>query len=421
MPASSTSEAHRAAAVVAPPAEARAGGDGRRLRIAIVYDCLYPHTIGGAERWYRSLASRLASRHDVTYLTRVQWRAGTSPDAPAGVKLIGLGADAPLYTRSGRRRIGPPLHFGIGVFLHLLRNRRAYDVVHTCGFPYFPMMLAAVVARLGGPPVVTDWIEVWPPEYWNNYLGRYGGWVGTLVQRLCIRLTDQAFTFAASTAVMLRRYGYRKEPVILRGMFAGDEPPPDLATVRAPLVVYVGRHIREKHVTAIPAAIARARETIPDLRAIIFGDGPERPRLLEEVARWRLEGCVECPGFADWSLIDEALRRALCLLLPSEREGYGLVILEAAARGTPAIVVQGPHNAAVEFIEDGENGYVAADAGPAALAQAIIQVNQNGASMRRRTAARFKQLEPTFTITSSLARIEQAYRAAAGASALNRT
>ena len=400
-----------------------------RLRIAIVYDCLYPHTIGGAERWYRSLASRLATRHDVTYITRVQWRAGETPDAPAGVKLVALGSNAPLYTSAGRRRIVPPVRFGLGVFLHLWRNRRNYDVVHTCSFPYFPLMLAAIVARLGGPLVVTDWIEVWPPDYWNSYLGRYGGWIGALIQRLCIRLTDQAFTFADGTAAMLRRYGYRKEPVILRGMFASDEAPleleqgldPDLTSARAPLVVYVGRHIREKHVTAIPAAIARARETIPELRSIIFGDGPERAALLAEVARLRLDGCIDCPGFVAWPAIDEALRRALCLLLPSEREGYGLVVLEAAARGTPAIVVRGPHNAAVDFIEDGVNGYIASDAGPVALAAAIIQISQNAASLRVSTVARFKRLEPTFSIESSLARIEQAYRAAAGSSSTSRT
>ena len=37
------------------------------MRVCLVYDCLYPFTIGGAERWYRNLAERLAaSGHEVT-------------------------------------------------------------------------------------------------------------------------------------------------------------------------------------------------------------------------------------------------------------------------------------------------------------------------------------------------------------------
>src|SRR5262245_14907411 len=51
----------------------------RRVRVCIVYDCLYPYTIGGAERWYRSLAERLAATGaEVTYLTLRQWEPGTS-------------------------------------------------------------------------------------------------------------------------------------------------------------------------------------------------------------------------------------------------------------------------------------------------------------------------------------------------------
>src|ERR1700729_3261337 len=44
------------------------------MRICLVYDCLFPHTVGGAERWYRNLGERLAAdAHDVTYLTLRQW------------------------------------------------------------------------------------------------------------------------------------------------------------------------------------------------------------------------------------------------------------------------------------------------------------------------------------------------------------
>ena len=55
------------------------------MQVCIVYDCLYPFTIGGAERWYRNVAEALASRgHDVTILTLRQWEPGDEPNI-AGV------------------------------------------------------------------------------------------------------------------------------------------------------------------------------------------------------------------------------------------------------------------------------------------------------------------------------------------------
>src|SRR5262245_15897057 len=114
------------------------------MRIALVYDCLFPHTVGGAERWYRNLAERLAAAgHEVTYLTLRQWERSSPPDVP-GVRVVAVGPRFTLYVE-GRRRIGPPLAFGAGVFWHLLRHRRAYDVVHTASFPYFSLLAAGAL------------------------------------------------------------------------------------------------------------------------------------------------------------------------------------------------------------------------------------------------------------------------------------
>ncbi len=58
------------------------------MRVLIVYDCLFPYTIGGGERWYRTLAERLAADgHEVTYLTLRQWERGARPQLP-GVQVV---------------------------------------------------------------------------------------------------------------------------------------------------------------------------------------------------------------------------------------------------------------------------------------------------------------------------------------------
>jgi glycosyltransferase involved in cell wall biosynthesis len=390
-------------------AEAPPGGGVRSLRIAMVYDCLFPHTIGGFERWFRAVAQRLASRHRVTYLTRTQWDAGKGPDRPPGVEVIALGGGRQLYAGAGRRRIVPPLRFGLAVLAHLTRNRRRYDVVHTCSFPYFPLLSAAVAKAAGGPPVVTDWIEVWPREYWRDYLGWAGGAAGAAVQRLCIALTGPCFTLSTLTAASLREHGYRGQPVVLHGIYDGPVLPPPAQVQRDPVVVYVGRHIPEKQVSMIPEAVALARRQLPGLRGLIFGDGPERRRVLDEIARLRLDGAIECPGFAPWPEIDCAMRAANCLLLPSRREGYGLVVVEAAARGTPSVVVAGAENAATSLVESGVNGYVVPTANPAALAEAIVKVHAAGPALVQSTYGWFREHARQLSVDSSVAQIEEVH------------
>jgi glycosyltransferase involved in cell wall biosynthesis len=384
------------------------------MRIAIVYDCLYPYTVGGAERRYRSLVAHLAQRHEVTYLTRRQWERGAVLEAPPQVHVVAVSGGRQLYVGSGRRRIVPPLRFGLGIFWYLLRHRREFDVVHTCSFPYFSLIAARLACAFGGPPVVTDWYEVWTGHYWREYLGPNAGRIGAAVQSLCVRLSGPAFVFSELHAARLREQGYRGRPILLKGTYAGpvDQSAPRQA--RDPVVVYIGRHIPEKRVPAIPAAIALARARIPGLRATIFGDGPDRPRVLKEIERLGLQDVIDCPGFARWETVDAELRRAMCLILPSRREGLGLGIVEALARGTPAVVARGPDNAATELIEEHHNGFIAESADPAVLAGAITAVHDGGLQLLARTHSWFAANAARLTIDASIGELEALYADAVG-------
>jgi glycosyltransferase involved in cell wall biosynthesis len=105
------------------------------------------------------------------------------------------------------------------------------------------------------------------------------------------------------------------------------------------------------------------------------------------------------------------MRRALCVLLPSEREGYGMIVVEASAHATPAIVVTAPDNAAVELVQDGVNGVVAASADPEAIAEAIVRVHEAGIAMRESTARWFAQNANALSLESSLGIVLASYAA----------
>jgi glycosyltransferase involved in cell wall biosynthesis len=368
------------------------------LRICIVYDCLYPYTIGGAESFYRSLAERLAADgHEVTYLTLRQWEQGSSGEVP-GVTVVEAGPRMELYT-DGRRRIRPPLVFGLGVLKHLVRHGRDYDLVFTGSFPYFALLAAASVRRLRGFELAVDWPEVWTREYWGEYLGRLGG-IGWWIQSGCIRVRQQALCPSELHARRLREGGVQGPVTVYRGLFDGEARVPVPAD---PVVVFAGRHIPEKRVPALVPAVARAREAIPELRCEIFGDGPDRGVVLRQIAEKGLAGIVEAPGFVARDRVEQSLASALCLVLPSRREGYGLVVVEAAARGVPSIVVAGADNAATELVENGVNGLVVESASPDDLAAAIVRIRDAGPSLRESTARWFSDHAAELSLTSAVA------------------
>jgi glycosyltransferase involved in cell wall biosynthesis len=382
------------------------------MRICLIYDCLYPHTVGGAERWYRNLAERLAADgHDVTYLTRRQWPRGTDPGVP-GVKVIAVAPHLPLYVKSGRRSITEPLVFGAGAFVHLLARGRRYDVVHTASFPYFHLLVAALLRPAGGYRLVVDWHEVWTRDYWQEYLGRPGGAIGRAVQRLCLALPQRAFCFSRLHAARLREEGLRVEPTVLEGEYAGSLEPrrPQPAE---PVVVFAGRHIPEKRAPALVPALARVRERLPELRLELFGDGPDRPEVLRLVHELGLAGAVDAPGFVSGERVEQTLRSALCMVLPSRREGYGLIVVEAAAQGTPSVVVRDPDNAATELVEEGVNGFTAPSASPEDLAEAIVRVHEAGQPLREATADWFARNARRLSLAHSLDVVAGAYRESA--------
>ena len=376
------------------------------MRLCIVYDCLYPHTVGGAERWYRNLAERLASEgHEVTYLTLRQWPRGGDP-AVDGVSVVPVGPRMALYAK-GRRRIGPPVLFGVGVLLHLLVHGGRYDVVHSASFPYFSVLAIAVARTLHRFRVIIDWHEVWSRDYWREYLGRAGG-LGAAVQRVCAHVGDYAFCFSRLHAARLRDEGFRAPIAVLEGEYAGGveraEPHP-----AEPVVVFAGRHIPEKRVPVIPAALKQARRRLPELRAEVYGDGPDRAELLRAIHAEGLDDAITAPGFVDGATVDRALARALCMLLPSRREGYGMVVVEASARGTPSVVVDGPDNAATELVDDGRNGFVASSADPSEIADAILRVHDAGPTLRDATAEWFNENARRLSLDSSLDTVVERY------------
>ncbi len=160
---------------------------------------------------------------------------------------------------------------------------------------------------------------------------------------------------------------------------------------------------------ALVHGFAALRERAPDLRLVIYGDGPDRAEVLRLIDALGLGDVAGAPGFVDREQLEASLASALCMVLPSRREGYGLVVVEASARGVPSVVVAAPDNAATELVDEGENGFVAASAEPQDIADAILRVRAAGAPLRASTAAWFARNRDRLSLAGSLDSVAAAY------------
>jgi glycosyltransferase involved in cell wall biosynthesis len=135
-----------------------------------------------------------------------------------------------------------------------------------------------------------------------------------------------------------------------------------------PTVLCVARFYPRKDQATLVRAAALLRRTTPDLRVVLVGDGPERPRVIRLVRRLGLVETVRFAGQLSFDDLALAYRRCDVCCLPSRQEGFGLVVLEALAAGKPVVTCR--DTAAEELVGD-RDGTVVPQADPRALAEAL--------------------------------------------------
>ena len=121
-----------------------------------------------------------------------------------------------------------------------------------------------------------------------------------------------------------------------------------------PLVVAVGRLVPVKRFHLLIEALVRLRADHADLRAVIAGEGYERPALEALVHAHGADDWIDLPGFVDDDHLLDLYRQAWVVASSSLREGWGMTVTEAGACGTPSVVTRiGGHEDAVA---DGVSG-----------------------------------------------------------------
>ncbi len=391
------------------------------LRIAVVYDCLYPVNTGGGERVYRAVADALVRRgHRVDYLTRRQWEDGAAPATSFRLRPIWRGE---IARPDGTRTSSAAVRFASAVFRALLRHRRSYDLVIVSALP--PLNVpAARLALLGSRAwLAADWLEVWPLRKWRRYSGLLVGGIAWALQSIGLRASDEATVNSRFTLERARAGGLRPTKGVVLGLIdlvpdAGPLPDSDgfdadgveAHAVDPELVLFAGRHIPDKQLETLPPALRVVARSRPGVRLVVTGTGSETGALAAAAQEAGVP--VDLRGRVSDDELDHLMSSAAVLVNPSRREGFGLVVAEAAARGTPSVVVAGEDNASAELVIDGVNGFVAPSAEPDDLGAALLAALDGGDALRASTRAWFLAERTTSRLDASLDELLTRYRAA---------
>lgn len=324
------------------------------MRILVLnWRCPKNPRAGGAESFTYHVMRRFVAAGD-----SVEWFSASFPGAPShelldGIQIVRNGTQSSVHLAAFRRYRG--------------RVKSDFDAVidQVNTIPFFAPLWAGVPTFMLIHQLAR---EVW----W--YESRFpASLIGYCLEPAYLRIYRKVpvFTVSASTEGDLKRLGFLDVQIVREGL----EPiePPSVTRASSPTFLYVGRLAPSKRVHEIIHAFKRFLEVVKVGQLQLVGIGPARYQnsLRRLVHRLDLERHVQFLGRLEQAEKHRRMAEAHGLLMASVREGWGLVVIEANACGTPAIVydVQGLRDA----VQDEVTGLVVTPT-PNAMSAAMLRL-----------------------------------------------
>jgi glycosyltransferase involved in cell wall biosynthesis len=318
---------------------------------------------GGAEVLTNELRKRFcAEGHAVTLLT------SGYPGAPDREILDGI-----EVIRLGRSRYSHPFR-AIAHFNRRLRGNFDIVIEEVNATPYFSALTEKVAKRfmLYHHLEREVWLHEAPPPL--NLFGYYI--FEPLATRLLGRSGVPLITVSNSTREELARYGFHPDRTHIISEGIEVKPIKDIDTVHKfsrPTMLSLGGLRAMKRTLHQVQAFELAKQQMPDLQLIVAGDGSGEygQKVQQYIQQSPYVADIEYLGHISQKDKHRLMRNCHIITVTSVKEGWGLIVTEAASQGTPAVVYDVP--GLRDSVRHNQTGMVAAEH-PSALAAAITEL-----------------------------------------------
>lgn len=343
---------------------------------------------GGIQRYNRRLQQVLTELHETNEIGKSEFLSVW--DSPAkrntdGVLVRGIKAtDSASVTRIKRL-----LSFAraVPVFARDFARLRPHQFVIT-----HKVLLPFAILGKAVFPRTSITLVIYGVEVWAKLNG---------VERLGLKLVKQTasisdFTTRRATEI---NSDFQTIPThkIPCAVDAPTGPRPDSKT-RNPLSIITTARLsaraRDKNIDQLIRAISVVKDIEPNVRLTIIGDGGDRPRLERIANQEYIEANVAFTGRISDEDKNNAFADAAMFVLPSTREGFGIVYLEAWEHGLP--VIAGNDGAAPEIVENDVVG-LSVSPTPEAIAEAIAHLLKNPELREQFAAGGYDRLLTTYS------------------------
>jgi len=379
------------------------------MKIALIYDMIYPYTIGGAEVRNYSLAKRLTEQGHKVHMYGVKLWKGPDTIKRDGIFIHGVCTYIQKYNFKGNRLIFEPIKFSYYLFKSLIKEK--FDIIDCSAFPYFPAFSCKICSILKNTPLIVTWHEVWR-DYWYEYLG-WRGVFGVIIEKIVSRLTKNIVSVSNRTKNNLIKLGINKEHIFTVYNWVDIKEIEKIKKSKEEFdIIYAGRLMKHKNIDVLIKSVYLAKKEFPDIKAVIIGNGPEKAKLMALTNKLRLEKNIR---FMDFMLKEEVygfMKSSKLFVLPSVLEGFGITVIEANACGLPVITVKHKRNASADLIKDYDNGFVC-KLSEAHIAEKILILLKNN-KLRRGMRKKSIKNAKNYDIKSTVTKLENIYKQCSG-------